>query len=47
MTKCPARRDFAIKGASTSNFTTFAEKYSLLTILFINYNQIKLVTILK
>ena len=35
ITKCPALRDFAIKGASTSNFTTLAEKYALLIILFI------------
>ena len=35
ITKCPALRERAINGASTSSFTTFAEKNSLLTILFI------------
>lgn len=35
ITKWPALRERAIKGASTSSFTTLAEKCSLLTILFI------------
>ena len=35
MTKCPALRDLAIKGASISNLNTFSEKRSLLMILFI------------
>jgi len=33
MTKCPALRDLAIKGASISNLNTFSEKRSLLMIL--------------
>ena len=40
MTKCPALRDRAISGASTSSFTTWGEKCSLLTILFISRSPI-------
>ena len=37
ITKCPALRALAIKGASISSKTTFSEKCSLCTILFIFY----------
>ena len=35
ITKCPAFRERAINGASTTSLTTFSEKYSFLIILFI------------
>lgn len=47
MTKCPALRDLAIKGASMTNLNTFSEKCSFEIILFIfTYYKLVILSIL-